>query len=108
MAESTTLTRSKIAEAIHRHVGVSLAESGELVDQIIEELIAAVGRGEELKISGFATFAIRQKKQRIGRNPRTKEEVLITPRKVISFRPALGLKRKVNGEDVAEEIDDDD
>ena len=96
MAE--TLTRSKIAEAIHREVGVSLAESGELVDQIIDEMIAAMGRGEEVKISSFATFSIRQKKQRIGRNPRTKEEVLITPRKVVSFRPALGLKKKMNGE----------
>lgn len=96
MAE--TLTRSKIAEAIYRQVGISLTECSKIVDQIIDEMLDAAKRGEEIKISGFATFSIRQKRQRVGRNPKTKQEVLITPRKVISFKPALGLKQKINGD----------
>lgn len=95
MAEET-LTRSKIAEAIYREIGISLAESNAIVDQIIDSILESAKRGEEIKISGFATFAIRKKNQRIGRNPKTKKEVIITPRKVISFRPALGLKKKMN------------
>ena len=90
-----TLTRADLAEAVYRKVGLSRTESAELVEMILEEMTDAVVRGETLKISSFATFQLRDKNERVGRNPKTGEEVPISPRRVISFKASNVLKKRV-------------
>ncbi|MDA8870253.1 integration host factor subunit alpha [Rhizobiaceae bacterium] len=91
-----TLTRAELSEAVYRAVGLSRAESSSLVEDVIEEICVAATRGEHIKLSSFGTFSIRSKNERIGRNPKTGEEVPITPRRVMSFKPSNILKSKVN------------
>jgi len=91
-----TLTRASLSEAVYREIGLSLAESSELVDDVLEHVIQALEDGDNVKISSFGSFLVRQKKERIGRNPKTGVEVPITPRKVLSFRPSNLLKDKIN------------
>ncbi|MBI1394212.1 MAG: integration host factor subunit alpha [Alphaproteobacteria bacterium] len=95
MAE-TTLTRADLTDAIYRQLGVSRQESAMFVERIVEEICASLERGEQVKISSFGTFTIREKKMRMGRNPKTGEEVPITPRRVISFRASNVLKDQIN------------
>lgn len=95
MAQNT-LTRASLSEAVYREIGLSLAESSELVDDVLEHVIIALEAGENVKISSFGSFLVRKKKERIGRNPKTGVEVPITPRKVLSFRPSNLLKDKIN------------
>lgn len=90
-----TITRADLAEAVFRRVGLSKTESSDLVEMIIDEICDAVVRGETVKMSSFATFQSREKTERIGRNPKTGEEVPITPRKVISFKASNVLKQRV-------------
>jgi integration host factor subunit alpha len=92
-----TLTRAAIAEAINRRLGLSRAESLELVESILSHLGNALESGENVKISGFGTFLLRDKSQRIGRNPKTGIEVPITPRRVMTFRASQLLKERVAG-----------
>tara|TARA_Y100000746_G_C15213719_1_gene330474 strand:- start:168 stop:467 length:300 start_codon:yes stop_codon:yes gene_type:complete len=92
---STTLTRTVLSEAVYRELGLSRAESAELVESVINHICEALIRGEQVKISGFGTFNIRNKKERIGRNPKTGLEAPITSRKVISFRPSQIMKDSV-------------
>lgn len=92
---SKTLTRADLSEAVYRKVGLSRSESASLVENVIEEICQAAVRGETIKLSSFGTFAIRSKNERIGRNPKTGEEVPITPRRVMVFRPSNILKEKV-------------
>ena len=94
-----TVTRATLAEAVHRKVGLSRSESRQLVAQVLELMIEALDKDELLKISNFGTFRIRHKKARIGRNPRTKEEAIITPRRVPSFRASPKMKARINGEE---------
>lgn len=91
-----TLTRSSLAEAIYAAVGLSRAESAALVEAVLEAVAASLEAGEAVKITGFGTFAIRQKGQRVGRNPKTGEEVPIAPRRVLSFRPSQQLRLRIN------------
>ena len=77
---------------IYQSVGLSQSESTQLVEQVLEEISDALVRGEMVKISSFGTLAVRSKSERIGRNPKTGEEVPITPRKVLTFRPSNVLK----------------
>ena len=93
---NNTLTRASLSEAVYREIGLSLAESSELVDDVLEHVIVALEDGDNVKISSFGSFLVRQKKERIGRNPKTGVEVPITPRKVLSFRPSNLLKDKIN------------
>lgn len=93
----TTLTRADLANEVYREVGLSLSESNDLVDAVIDEMIVAMEAGEEVKISSFGTFKIRHKKERIGRNPKTGVEVPISARNVLSFNASNILKKKVNG-----------
>ncbi|MEM7694242.1 MAG: integration host factor subunit alpha [Pseudomonadota bacterium] len=93
-----TLTRADLANAIHQNLDVSRAEAAVLLDQILEEMAAAMERGEQVRLSSFGTFAIRDKKERLGRNPKTGEEVPIDARRVVTFKPSDVLKRFVNGE----------
>ena len=92
-----TLTRAEIAEAINRRLGLSRSESLAMVESILSHMSDALARGENLKISGFGTFLLRDKAQRIGRNPKTGVEVPITPRRVLTFRASQMLKDRVAG-----------
>jgi len=94
-----TLTRADLSEAVHRSVGLSRTESADLVKSTLDMISGAMVGGENVKLSSFGTFLIRQKSLRIGRNPKTGEEVPIEPRKVIVFRPSQSMKAKVNGTD---------
>lgn len=93
---SKTLTRSDLSEAVYREVGLSRNESADLVESIIQHLSDALVTGETVKISSFGTFSVREKGARIGRNPKTGEEVPIEPRRVLVFRPSHILKDKIN------------
>ena len=91
-----TLTRMDLSEAVFREVGLSRNESADLVESILDHVSDALVRGETVKISSFGTFSVRSKTARIGRNPKTGEEVPITPRRVLSFRPSHLMKERVN------------
>ena len=91
-----TVTRVNITEAIYEEIGLSRKDSGDVLDMIIEEIKGELAKGNEVKISSFGTFALRQKKERIGRNPKTGEEATITPRTVISFKPSQILRKAAN------------
>lgn len=91
-----TLTRANLTDAIHRSLGISRNESSDFVERILEEVSQSLERGETVKISSFGTFTVRQKKQRMGRNPKTGEEVPITPRRVVTFRASHVLKDQIN------------
>lgn len=93
---SATLTRQHLAEAVYAQVGLSRNESAELVDRVLEEVSARLIRGEVVKLSSFGTFAVRSKGGRIGRNPKTGEEVPISPRRVLVFRASHVLKEMIN------------
>lgn len=93
---SKTLTRSDLSNAIYREIGLSLSESTDLVDSVIDEISAALEEGDTVKLSSFGTFKLRQKKERVGRNPKTGVEVPITPRTVLSFNASNIMKKKVN------------
>ncbi|AZI38056.1 integration host factor subunit alpha [Caenibius tardaugens NBRC 16725] len=90
-----TLTRADLAEAINRKVGLSRAESLALVESILDRMSGAMTDGENVKISGFGTFILRDKNERVGRNPKTGIEVPITPRRVLTFRASQILKDRI-------------
>ena len=91
-----TVTRARLSETVHQEVGLSRNESAELVESVIAEIAGALERGEMVKISSFGSFAVRQKGQRIGRNPKTGQEVPISPRRVLVFRASHALKDQIN------------
>ena len=91
-----TVTRAELAESVYQEVGLSRNESAELVEAVLGEVSDALTRGETVKISSFGSFSVRQKGERIGRNPKTGEEVPILPRKVLVFRPSHVLKNRIN------------
>src|ERR1700704_3961044 len=91
-----TITRAQLTEAVYQEVGLSRNESAELVESVIAEISDALERGEMVKISSFGSFAVRQKGRRIGRNPKTGQEVPISPRRVLVFRASHALKHQIN------------
>lgn len=91
-----TLTRADLAEALVRKVGLPRNESQDLVEVILGEISSTLSRGEQVKLSSFGSFGIRQKGKRVGRNPKTGEEVPITPRRVLVFRASNIMKDKIN------------
>lgn len=91
-----TLTRMDLGEAVFREVGLSRNESSDLVESVLGHVSDALVSGENVKISSFGTFSLRDKKARIGRNPKTGEEVPITPRRVLTFRPSHLMKDRVS------------
>ena len=93
-----TVTRAHLAEMIYMQVGLSRNESADLLETVLERISFALQQGESVKISGFGTFSVRQKGRRIGRNPKTGEEVPILPRRVLVFRPSHVLKARANGQ----------
>ena len=91
----STLTRADLAETINRKMGFSRAESLDLVESILAHTCEAMSEGENVKISGFGSFILRDKKERVGRNPKTGVEVPITPRRVMTFRASQLLKERI-------------
>lgn len=91
-----TLTRADLAEAVFQKVGLPRNESAEIVELVLREIVAGLVRGETVKLSSFGSFGIRDKGQRIGRNPKTGQEVPITPRRVLVFRASNIMKRRIN------------
>jgi integration host factor subunit alpha len=91
-----TLTRAQLTEAVYQEVGLSRNESADLVEAVLGEISTALTRGDMVKISSFGSFFVRQKGRRIGRNPKTGEEVPILPRRVLVFRPSHVLKNRIN------------
>lgn len=90
-----TLTRADLAESINRRVGLSRADSLDMVESILTHMSDALATGENVKISGFGTFLLRDKTERIGRNPKTGIEVPITPRRVLTFRASQTMRDRV-------------
>lgn len=90
-----TLTRMDLSEAVFREVGLSRNESADLVESVLRHVSDALARGETVKISSFGTFSVRDKGPRVGRNPKTGEEVPIQPRRVLTFRPSHLMKDRV-------------
>lgn len=90
-----TLTRMDLSEAVFREVGLSRNESSALVESVLAHMSDALVAGETVKISSFGTFSVRDKAARVGRNPKTGEEVPIHPRRVLSFRPSHLMKDRV-------------
>ncbi len=91
-----TITRADLTEAVYQEVGLSRNESAELVETVLKEIADALTKGEMVKLSSFGSFSVRQKGRRIGRNPKTGEEVPILPRRVLVFRPSQVLKDRIN------------
>jgi integration host factor subunit alpha len=89
------LTKADISEKLFEEVGLNKREAKELVDLLFEEIRAALERGEQVKLSGFGNFDLRDKNQRPGRNPKTGEEIPISARRVVTFRPGQKLKARV-------------
>lgn len=104
----TTVTRAHLADTIHAEVGLSRNECADLLEIVLGRLGAALESGESVKISGFGTFSVRQKGRRIGRNPKTGEEVPILPRRVLVFRPSHVLKARINGKVPGTDLDPDE
>jgi integration host factor subunit alpha len=92
-----TLTRADLSEAVHRQIGLSRSESADLVKTMLDMMSDHLVEGETVKLSSFGTFMVRSKNGRIGRNPKTGQEVPITPRRVLVFRPSQVMKNVING-----------
>ena len=96
-APALSVTRADLCEAVHNEIGLSRAESASLVEDVLNHISDTLVAGDNVKISSFGSFVLRQKGLRIGRNPKTGEEVPIEPRKVLTFRPSQLLRERVNG-----------
>ena len=92
-----TITRADLTDAVYRTVGLSRNESSDFVDAVLEEIASTLEVGETVKLSSFGSFSVRDKSLRIGRNPKTGQEVPIEPRRVLVFRPSHVLKDQING-----------
>jgi integration host factor subunit alpha len=98
MMGGKTLTRADLSDAVHQQVGLSRSESADLVKSVLDRITDKLVVGETVKLSSFGTFAVRSKGGRVGRNPKTGQEVPITPRRVLIFRPSHVLKNTINSE----------
>lgn len=90
------MTKAEIVEQIYERVGFSKKEAAELVEKVFEIIKETLARGEKVKISGFGNFVINTKRPRKGRNPQTGEEITITGRRVLTFKPSQVLKKTIN------------
>jgi integration host factor subunit alpha len=93
-----TVTRADLSEAVYQKLGLSRTESAALVERVLEEICAGLASGDTVKLSSFGSFLVRDKGQRIGRNPKTGVEVPIEPRRVMVFKPSNVLKAHINGQ----------
>ena len=96
MMVGRTLTRLQLSEAVYKEEGLSKSECSELLESVLSKVSETLTKGESVKISTFGTFSVRSKNRRIGRNPKTGEEVPILPRRVLVFRPSQVLKSRVS------------
>jgi integration host factor subunit alpha len=90
-----TLTRADLADVVHRKLGLSRAESANVVERMLHHMCGALAKGQNVKVSGFGTFILRDKGQRIGRNPKTGVEVPIAPRRVMTFRASQIMRDRI-------------
>jgi integration host factor subunit alpha len=95
MPGDNTLTRADIAEMLNRQIGLSRSESATLVESLLGHIGNALEQGQNVKISGFGTFTLRDKRERVGRNPKTGIEVPISPRRVLTFRPSQTMRERI-------------
>ena len=95
MSYTNTLTRADLADTMNRQVGLSRADSAVMVESILDHMIEALVDGENVKISGFGTFVLRDKGERTGRNPKTGIEVPIAPRRVLTFRASQTMRDRI-------------
>ncbi len=98
MSSQNTLTRAELGDAVHRELGLSRTESAQLVEQVLDTVAMALLGGQNVKISSFGSFVLRDKGRRIGRNPKTGVEVPIEPRRVLTFRPSQIMRDRINGD----------
>jgi integration host factor subunit alpha len=105
----STMTKADIVEKVYQKIGFSKKEASELVELVFTSLKDVLTKGDKVKISGFGNFVVREKNERVGRNPQTGEQITISARRVLTFRPSQVLKAMLNGEDITglEEDDDD-
>lgn len=94
--ESNTLTKAELIESIYEKIGFSKKEASDIVELVFETLKTTLEKGEKVKISGFGNFVVRNKRPRVGRNPQTGEEITITARRVLTFKPSQVLKSSLN------------
>lgn len=94
--EMKTITRADVAETIYEEVGLSRKDSTDILDMILDEIVQELVRGKDVKLSSFGTFMLRSKKERAGRNPKTGVAAVITPRRVISFKPSQTMRKNIN------------
>ncbi|HVK60496.1 MAG TPA: integration host factor subunit alpha [Bdellovibrionales bacterium] len=104
----STMTKADIVEKVYQKIGFSKKEASELVELVFSSLKDVLQRGDKVKISGFGNFVVREKNERVGRNPQTGEQIKISARRVLTFRPSQVLKAMLNGEDITGLTDDDD
>lgn len=104
----STMTKADIVEKVYQKIGFSKKEASELVEMVFGSLKDVLHNGDKVKISGFGNFVVREKKERVGRNPQTGEQIKISARRVLTFRPSQVLKAMLNGEDITNLKDDDD
>jgi len=107
-AERSTMTKADIVEKVYQKIGFSKKEASELVELVFSSLKEVLQNGDKVKISGFGNFLVREKHERVGRNPQTGEQMKISARRVISFRPSQVLKALLDGEDITGLKEDDD
>ena len=100
---SRTITRAELCESIHKNVGLSRNDSADLLEMVLNEISLSLESGESVKIASFGSFSVRQKKERLGRNPKTGEEIPITPRRVLIFKPSQMLRANVRGDNPLED-----
>lgn len=101
------MTKADIVERVYQKLGFSKKEASELVELVFNSLKNTLQEGEKVKISGFGNFIVRDKKERVGRNPQTGDQIKISARRVLTFRPSQVLKAILNGEDISNLKDDD-
>lgn len=103
----STMTKADIVEKVYQKIGFSKKEASELVELVFTSLKDVLQKGDKVKISGFGNFVVRGKNERVGRNPQTGEQIKISARRVLTFRPSQVLKAMLNGEDITGLEDDE-
>lgn len=103
----STMTKADIVEKVYQKIGFSKKEASELVELVFSSLKDVLQKGDKVKISGFGNFVVREKNERVGRNPQTGEQIKISARRVLTFRPSQVLKAMLNGEDITGLTDED-
>jgi integration host factor subunit alpha len=93
-----TLTKAKIVDTVHNELGFPKNRSAELIEILLEQIKATLGKGEDVLISGFGKFCVKKKKERRGRNPATGDDMMLSQRQVVTFRCSHLLREKINSQ----------